>query len=118
MYLYREFLTPDDEEVYDTFGEWPDSDENGTRILTFQDTSGQSLVFSYHVLERSVRVRWMNNEEVTLVDIYRECATRLSFSPGKSTRNILIEFDMGECAGVMDIQIAPHFAIEDRLLFR
>lgn len=115
--MYGEFFTPDDEEVYDVIGEWPDSDEDGTRFLTFQDASGQSLVFSYHALERSVRVRWMNNQGVELMDVYREGATRLSFTPGKSTRSISIEFHMGECAGVMDVQVAPYVAIQDRLLF-
>ncbi|MDN5385254.1 hypothetical protein QEP66_24810 [Streptomyces sp. LB8] len=116
--MYGEFFTPDDEEVYDTIGEWPDSDENGTRILTFQDASGQSLVLSYHALGRSVRVRWMNDQGVELVDVFREGATRLAFTPGKTTKSISIEFDMGGCAGVMDIQVAPQLAIQDRLLFQ
>lgn len=27
--MYRDFLTPDDEEVYEATGEWPDADESG-----------------------------------------------------------------------------------------
>lgn len=116
--MYREFFTPTDEEVYETIGEWPDSDEDGVRILTLQDAFGQSLVFSYAALERSVRVRWMNNQGVQLMDVYREGATRLSFPLGKTTKNISIEFHTGECAGVMDIQFYPQLVIQDRLLFR
>lgn len=116
--MYREFFTPTDEEVFEAIGEWPESDENGVRILTLQDSSGQSLVFSYAALERSVRVRWMNNQGVQLMDAYREGATRLSFPFGKSTKNISIEFHTGECAGVMDIQAYPQFEIQDRLLFQ
>ncbi|MGW3679430.1 hypothetical protein [Streptomyces prasinus] len=116
--MYREFFVPEDEEVYEAVGEWPDSDENGARILTLRDTSGQSLAFSYHALERSVRVRRVNNQGVDVMDIYREGATRLSFTSTKSTKNILIDFHMGECAGVLDIQAAPQLAVRDRLLFQ
>jgi hypothetical protein len=35
--VYREFRIPDDEEVYEAIGEWPDSDESGARVLTVQD---------------------------------------------------------------------------------
>jgi hypothetical protein len=44
--VYREFIIPDDEEVYEAVGEWPDSEESGARVLTVQDNSGQSLIFS------------------------------------------------------------------------
>jgi YD repeat-containing protein len=116
--MYREFVTPDDEEVYEATGEWPDMDENGARVVTLRDTSGQSMVFSYDTLERSVRVRWANNQGVEVMDVYREGAMRLSFTPGKSTRSIRIDFHMGECTGAMDIQFAPHLAVQDRLLFQ
>ncbi|MGX4688755.1 hypothetical protein [Streptomyces sp. JNUCC 63] len=116
--MYREFFTPDDEEVYEAIGEWPDSDENGARILTLRDVSGQSLTLSYDALGRSVRVRWVSNQGVEMVDVYREGATRLSFTSGGSAMNISIDFHMGECAGVMDIQVAPHLAVQDRLLFQ
>lgn len=116
--MYREFFTPTDEEVFEAIGEWPDSDENGVRFLTLRDAFGQSLVFSYAALERSVRVRWMNDQGVQLMDVYREGATRLSFPLGKSTKNISIEFHTDECAGVMGIQISPQLEIQDRLLFQ
>ncbi|WP_055691947.1 hypothetical protein [Streptomyces prasinus] len=116
--MYREFFAPDDEEVHEAVGEWPDSDENGARILTLRDTSGQSLVLSYDALERSVRVRWVNNQGVDLMDIYREGATHLSFISTKSTKNISIDFRVGECAGVLDIQAAPQLTVRDRLLFQ
>ncbi len=115
--MYREFLTPDDEEVYQSVGEWPDSDEDGVRTLTFRDDSGQSLVFSYDALTRSVRVRWKNHRGVDMVDIYREGATRLSFAPGKLTGNIFVDFEMGDCAGILEIQITPQLKVQDRLLY-
>lgn len=116
--MYREFFTPDDEEVYEATGEWPDADENGARVITFRDISGQSLKLSYDALERSVRVRWESDQGFEMADIYREGATRLSFTSGEAAKNIFIDFHMGECAGVMEIQITPHLAVKDRILFQ
>ncbi|MGV9695981.1 hypothetical protein ACWDTR_09525 [Streptomyces sp. NPDC003470] len=118
--MYREFLTPEDEEVYEALGEWPDSDEDGVRTVTLQDASGQSLVFSYDVLSRSVRVRWVNEQGMELTDFYREGATRLSVSGsgGGAGAHISVDFHMGECAGAMDIQVTPALSVRDRLLFQ
>ncbi|MFJ4696120.1 hypothetical protein [Streptomyces sp. NPDC088766] len=116
--VYREFLTPDDEEVYEAIGEWPDSDENGTRILTLEDASGQSIAFSYDALARSVRIRWVNDQGIEMLDSFREGATRLSVTSEQSTKHISIDFHTGECAGTMVIQVAPHFSVHDRLLFQ
>ncbi|MEU9670613.1 hypothetical protein AB0E25_34595 [Streptomyces bobili] len=116
--VYREFPTPDDEEVYEAFGEWPDSDESGARILTLRDDSGQSLTFSYDAPARSVRIRWVNAHGVEMMDLFRESATRLSFTSGQSAKHILIDFDTGECTGAIEIQVTPHLSVRDRLLFR
>ncbi|MFE7902692.1 hypothetical protein ACFU3E_35395 [Streptomyces sp. NPDC057424] len=116
--VYREFLTPDDEEVYEAIGEWPDSDESGARVLTVQDNSGQSLIFSYDALARSVRIRWMNDRGIEMLDFFRESATRLSFTSGQSTKHISIDFHTGECMGTMEIQVTPHLSVRDRLLFQ
>lgn len=116
--MYREFLAPDDEEVYEATGEWPDSDESGTRVLTLQDNSGQSLILSYDALARSVRIRWVNDQGVEMLDFFRESATRLSFASGQSTKHIFIDFHTGECTGAMEIQVTPRLSVRDRLLFQ
>ncbi|WNI31342.1 hypothetical protein [Streptomyces sp. ITFR-6] len=116
--MYREFLTPDDEDVYEAIGEWPDSDESGARILTLQDNSGQSITFSYDALARSVRIHWVNDQGVEMLDFFRESATRLSFTSGKSAKHISVDFHMGECAGTTEIQLSPRLSVRDRLLFQ
>lgn len=116
--VYREFLTPDDEEVYEAVGEWPDSDESGARTLTLRGDSGQSLIFSYDALARSVRIRWVNDQGIEMMDIFRESATRLSFTSGQSAKHILIDFQTGECTGTLEIQVTPHLSVRDRLLFQ
>ncbi|MER7191132.1 hypothetical protein [Streptomyces flaveolus] len=116
--MYREFLTPEDEEVYEALGEWPDSNEDGVRVVTLQDASGQTLVFSYDALSRSVRLRWANEQGMELLDVYREGATRLSVSGGGAGAHISVDYHMGECAGAMDIQVTPAFSVRDRLLFQ
>ncbi|MDL5204295.1 hypothetical protein [Streptomyces sp. ALI-76-A] len=116
--MYREFLVPDDEEVYEAIGEWPDSDESGARVLTLRDDFGQSVIFSYDALARSVRIRWVNDRGVEMLDVFRESATRLSFASGQSTKHISIDFHTGECTGALEIQVTPHLAVRDRLLFQ
>jgi hypothetical protein len=116
--VHREFLTPNDEEVHEAVGEWPDSDESGTRILTLRDDSGQSLILSYDALARSVRIRCANDQGIEMLDLFRESATRLSFTSGQSTKHIHIDFRTGECAGTMEIQVTPHLSVHDRLLYQ
>jgi YD repeat-containing protein len=116
--MYREFIYPDDKDVYEAIGEWPDSDEIGARILTLQDNSGQSLTFSYDGLARSVRIHWVNNQGIEIVDFFQGGATRLSFTSGQSTKNIVIDFHTGECTGTTEIQVTPHLSVRDRLLFQ
>ncbi|GJF22141.1 hypothetical protein ABT322_03760 [Streptomyces flaveolus] len=116
--MYQEFLTPDDEEVYKALGEWPDSNEDGVRTLTLRDASGQTLVFSYDVLSRSVSMRWTNEQGAELLDVFREGATRLSVAGGGTGTGISVDFHMGECAGATDIRVTPALSVRDRLLFQ
>ncbi|THA31929.1 hypothetical protein E6R18_14990 [Streptomyces sp. A1277] len=115
--MYREFLTPDDEEVFEATGEWPDADESGARILTLHDDAGQSIFFSYDALGRSVRIRWVNDQGAEMLDVFRESATRLFFTSGNSVKGISIDFHTGECAGTLEIQVTPRISVSDRLLF-
>lgn len=116
--MYREFFAPDDEDVYEAAGEWPDVDESGARVLLWGDEHGGSLTFSYNVLERSVRIRWVNAGGGELLDIYRESATRLKFTSAAAVIQFCVEFDMGECSGVLEVQVAPTVNVQDRLLYR
>ncbi|MEV6617182.1 hypothetical protein AB0N31_25700 [Streptomyces sp. NPDC051051] len=115
--MYREFIIPDDEEIHETTGEWPCSDESGARVLALRNDSGQSLVLSYDAPARSVRIRWVDDRGIEVLDVFRESATRLSFTSGRSTQHISIDFDMGECTGTMEIRVTPHLSVSDRLLF-
>lgn len=116
--MYRKFLAPSDDDVLDAIGEWPDTDENGARVLTWHSSDGATLVFSYDALERSVRVRWTDGRGDELLDVYRESATRLTFSSTPSATHATVEFTMGECAGTLEIQVAPQLSVRDRLLFQ
>ncbi|MER7917842.1 MULTISPECIES: hypothetical protein [unclassified Streptomyces] len=116
--MYREFIVPDDEEVFNKIGEWPEADENGARAITCQpDDGGDALIFSYDTLSRSVRVRWTKRNGDDVLDIYREGATRLTFSSASQAKHIVIEFNLGECAGVLEIQVSPSLSVQDRLLY-
>ncbi|MGC4944972.1 hypothetical protein ACLQ2N_01970 [Streptomyces sp. DT224] len=114
--MYREFLTPDDEEVYEATGEWPEADESGARVLTLHDEAGQSVSFSYDAVGRSVRIRWANDQGAEVLDIFREGATRLSFTSGNAAKGFAVDFHTGECAGTLEIQVTPRISVSDRLL--
>ncbi|KMS86265.1 hypothetical protein ABZT16_25810 [Streptomyces flaveolus] len=115
--MYREFIVPQDEEILNAIGEWPQADESGARLLTWQGSEGASLTFSYDTLSRSVRVRWMHGNGDVVLDLYREGATRLTVSSTASATYISIEFHMGECAGEVVIQASPELSVQDRLLY-
>jgi len=42
--MHREFLAPSDEEVLDAIGEWPETDESGAHVLTYNSGDGASLL--------------------------------------------------------------------------
>ncbi|GGP31353.1 hypothetical protein GCM10018980_65220 [Streptomyces capoamus] len=115
--MYREFIVPDDEEILDLIGEWPDTVDSGARLLTWQGSEGDSLTFSYDTLSRSVRARWTSGNGDELLDLYREGATRLRVSSTASATYISVEFHMGECAGEVVIQASPKLSVQDRLLY-
>ncbi|MER8029070.1 hypothetical protein ABTZ78_08925 [Streptomyces bauhiniae] len=111
------FLFPGDGEVFDIVGEWPEVQGSGARALTWRSGEGV-LVLSYEAVTRSVRVRWSSVEGSLLLDVYREGATRLTFTSTPSAVGAQIEFSVGECAGVMEIDISPRISVQDRLLFQ
>ncbi|MFG3123695.1 hypothetical protein ACGFYO_17005 [Streptomyces sp. NPDC048201] len=111
------FSTPSDEEVFGAVGEWPEIQESGARALTWRSEGGV-LVLSYEAVTRSVRVLWSNIDGDSLLDVYREGATRLAFTSTPSAIGAQIDFAVGECVGVMEIDISPRVAVRDRLLFQ
>jgi YD repeat-containing protein len=116
--MYREFIVPDDQEILEAIGEWPEVEEDSeARLLVFRGEGGESIRFTYDALARSVRVQWKSGHGETLVDIFREGATRLTAHSDKSIAYIALEFVMGECAGKMEIQVRPKMAVKDHLLF-
>lgn len=116
--MYREFIVPDDQEILEAIGDWPETEEDSeARLLVFRGEGGESIRFTYDALARSVRVLWKNGQGETLVDIFREGATRLVVHSGNSCAYIALDFVMGECAGKMEIQVHPKMAVKDHILF-
>ncbi|MEV5309962.1 MULTISPECIES: hypothetical protein [unclassified Streptomyces] len=116
--MYREFIVPSDHDILEAIGEWPESEQGSdARTITLRDEDDERILLSYDALARSVRVRREDrNGEVTL-DIFREGATHMTIHSSAGATHILIEFQMGECAGKMEIQTTPALTIADRLLF-
>ncbi len=116
--MYREFIVPDDHEILETIGEWPEAEESSSvRLLTLQGEGDASISFSYDALARSVRVRWKNGKGQDILDVFREGATRMAVYSSESAKYILLDFHMGECVGKMEIQTSPNLAVKDHLLF-
>ncbi len=115
--MYRELTCPDDQDILEAIGEWPEVDEDsGARFLALQGEEQEFLKFSYDPLGRSVRVRWRNRGGQEVVDVFREGATRISVHSGKRVTYLSVEFNMSECVGRMEIQVFPQFAVKDQLL--
>lgn len=53
--LHREFAIPDDEEILNALGKLPETDESGTRTLTWNGNEGDSLMLSYDALSEDIR---------------------------------------------------------------
>jgi hypothetical protein len=116
--MYREFIAPSDQEIIEQLGEWPETEEeSGARVLTLRGPNGESMLFSYDTLARSVRVRWKNREGEQILDLFRESATSMTVHADSASSRILIDFDMGECGGRMEVSILPSMSIMDRLIF-
>jgi len=116
--MYREFIVPDDQDILEAIGEWPETEEDGSaRLLTIPGQEQESIQLSYDALARSLRVRWRNRSGHEVLDIFREGATRMTVRSDRSSTFLSLEFDMGECSGEMEIQVFPTLAIKDRLLF-
>ncbi|MEU1481625.1 hypothetical protein [Streptomyces sp. NPDC005760] len=117
--MYREFIAPSDQEIIEQLGEWPEvEEESGARTLTFRGSGGESILFSYDTLARSVRVRWENREGELVLDLFRESATRMNVHSDSASSRILVDFEMGECEGRMEISIIPSMVIRDQLIFK
>jgi YD repeat-containing protein len=116
--MYREFIVPDDQEILEAIGEWPEAEEDSeARLLVFRGEGGETIRFTYDALGRSVRVQWKNGLGDMLLDVFREGATRLTVHSDMRIAFIAVEFVMGECAGKMEIQVQPKLAVKDQLLF-
>lgn len=115
--MYHEFTIPDDEEIFEVTGEWPEVDDEGVRSVAWRVESGESITLSYGFLTRSVRLLWSNRDGQELLDTYREGATNLKVSSSPQVTHVSIEFNTGECAGATIVQVAPFFSVKDRLLF-
>ncbi|MFJ9962282.1 hypothetical protein [Streptomyces avermitilis] len=116
--MYQEFTVPDDQEILDALGEWPEVDEGGSaRLLKLPGGEDGDVLLSYDSLSQSVRVRWINPAGEQILDLFREGATKMSVTTTANSTSIALEFRLGEHNGEINIQISPHLAITDRILF-
>ncbi|MFD4632263.1 hypothetical protein ACFVYR_13975 [Streptomyces sp. NPDC058284] len=87
------------------------------RVQASSNSPERTLISSLVVSSaRSVRVRWNSSGEETL-DVFHEGATRMAVHSSSRSTYFSIEFQMGECAGKMSIQVFPNLAVTDQLLF-
>ncbi|BAC70970.1 hypothetical protein AQJ43_02310 [Streptomyces avermitilis] len=115
--MHREFTVPDDHEILDTLGEWPETDEDGSaRLLKLSGGEDGDVLLSYDSLSQSVRVRWINPAGEKILDLFREGAIKMSVTATANNTSITLDFSLGECSGEINIQISPRLVITDRIL--
>lgn len=115
--ISQEFIVPDDMEVLEATGEWPEVDDAGVHRIACRGADGDFLFVSYSPIEKSVRVRWGKSNGDELLDLFREGATRLTVTSDRQGTHLVAEYRVGDSVGNLDIQTSPRFTVRDRLLF-
>ncbi|KNB53558.1 hypothetical protein AC230_02615 [Streptomyces caatingaensis] len=111
--MYREFSVPDEQSILESLGEWPEEVEEGVHQLALCREGGETLKLSYSVLGRSVRVQWVDTSGKTVVDLFKEGATRLAVT----STGFTVSSHMGECTGEMVVEVFPVISVTERVLF-
>ncbi len=104
-------LTPEPRDFAEALGVEPVEVEVEAQELDLTEVVGEPLKFSFHAVERSIRLRWGR------VDIYREGATRLRIveSPGRT--GLYVDFATDTMTGTLRIEVFPEVSVDDELLF-
>ncbi|WP_435187557.1 hypothetical protein [Streptomyces sp. bgisy126] len=102
--------TPEPRDFAEALGVEPVEVEGEAQELDLTEVVGEPLRFSFHVVERSIRLRWGH------VDLYREGATRLRIveSPGRT--GLYVDFETGPMTGTLRIEVFPEVTVDDVLL--
>jgi hypothetical protein len=116
---HERFEVPDDEEIFESLGLWPDpvaGEEPWVRRLTNQDSAGRQLILHYDSLGRSVSIQLVEAQGV-VVEILREGAVRLL--PARSSATVVtVEFRSDDQAGSMELDFGDPVRITEKTLFR
>ncbi|HEX6471909.1 MAG TPA: hypothetical protein VF069_22630 [Streptosporangiaceae bacterium] len=119
MMVYEEFVTPSDLEILEALGIEPESldGESSTRVIKVDDGADDSIIVSYDVPGRSVRLQWMKAQKV-LVDLFREAAVLMRIQADADTSLILFDFRTQDSSGRLTIQVRPELSIRESDLMR
>lgn len=114
---HSEFLVPSDDEWLDGFGvtSAPVEDEETTREVRVALTDDTVVTISYDVVGRSVRFTWGTGAS-SVIDLYREGATRLSLEDRSGATFVIAEFGLDSLHGTLEFQVFPDVKLTDRLL--
>ncbi|TJZ50101.1 hypothetical protein FCH28_22530 [Streptomyces piniterrae] len=115
--MNHEFEATDIDRFVEEFGATATSDaDEDVCVVDFNDATGEDLTFSYSPTGASVRVQLRDAQE-TVLDIFREGATRLRIESNQEHSSVLIDFNDGVTSGMLTIQIFPRIRITDKMLF-
>ncbi|MFB9903873.1 hypothetical protein [Allokutzneria oryzae] len=111
------FVVPAFDEFVEVFGVGPRRADGADTVYEFEFAldGDDFLGFSYDIVWRSVRVRWLRQEDV-LVDVFREGADRLVLEDGGAECGLAVDFRTASLAGQLRVQVFPRVAIRDELL--
>jgi hypothetical protein len=114
---YREFVVPADEEILDALGVESESVEGepSARFIRVAVGAKDVVLFSYDVVGRSVRCRWLHDGR-KILDLFRESATQMTVTSGHGEAWIVVRFETDPLAGQLKVRVAPEVCIEDELL--
>ena len=109
----------DDEVWLDALGAMPQTEgasgNEYVRELVVTVSDSEEVVVTWDVTDSSVRVRHQRNG-ITVLDLYRELAARLTVVSAGSAREIVVEYGETDWVGRATVQVLPDVRVADSVL--
>ena len=115
---FDQMEVPEDRYFIEAFGATPvpDGANEFARRVALPVGDDDVLTFSYDVVARSVRYKWVRGGKTNL-EVFREGATVVAIRESVGSTSLVVTFDVGVLAGELRIEIFPEISIQDELLF-
>lgn len=113
----EEFHTPEPIDFLETFGVEPILIDEDVFEIDLSDVAEEPVRITFNPMARSVRLVWNKGGE-SIVDIFREGASRLRIEENGGESRLCVDFSLGGAAGTLYLTVFPTLRVSDELLLR